>query len=425
MSENVIKLSSVKGMPDILPEQTPAWQNLENIIRQLMSSYAYDEIRMPLMERTQLFARSIGEVTDIVEKEMYTFLDRNDESITVRPEGTAGCVRACIEHTLLRNQQQQRLWYMGPMCRYERPQKGRLRQFTQLGVEVFNLPGPDIDAELLAMCARLWKLLGVDHLITLQINSIGDLESRNKYKEKLVTYFNANLDQLDEDSKRRLLSNPLRILDSKNPDMQNLINNAPILLDYIDTESTQHFAKLQQELTELGIGFTINPRLVRGLDYYNRTVFEWVTDKLGSQSAICAGGRYDNLITMLGGPQAQGVGFAMGLERIILLLEAAEFKFNKSVDGYLICVGAQAEHARLLIAERIRDLLPNFCLQTSIGGGNFGSLLKKADKSGAQFALIIGDDEIANDKVSIKFLRADKPQQTIALEEIYKILGDM
>ncbi|HSX19769.1 MAG TPA: histidine--tRNA ligase, partial [Gammaproteobacteria bacterium] len=371
------------------------------------------------------FARSIGEVTDIVEKEMYTFLDRNDESITVRPEGTAGVVRACVEHALLRNQQQQRVWYMGPMCRYERPQKGRFRQFTQLGVEAFNLPGPDIDVELLAMCARLWKMLRVDHLITLQINSIGDLQSRNNYKQDLLVYLNKHVNHLDEDSKRRLHSNPLRILDSKNPDMQTLIANAPILLDYIDDEAKQHFAQLQVELTELGIDFTINPRLVRGLDYYNRTVFEWVTDKLGSQSAVCAGGRYDTLVETLGGPSVPAVGFAMGLERILLLLEAANLEFTNTVDGFLMCIGEEAERARLLAAERIRNLVPNFSLLTSMGSGNFSNLFKKADKSGAKVALIIGADEVANDTVSIKFLRSDRPQQTIALEEIHTILGDI
>lgn len=425
MSDNGNKLSAVKGMPDLLPDQSPVWQHLEKNIRQLMQSYAYEEMRMPILERTNLFARSIGEVTDIVEKEMYTFLDRNGDSLTVRPEGTAGCVRACIEHALLRNQQPQKLWYMGPMCRYERPQKGRLRQFTQLGVEAFNFPGPDIDVELLAMCARLWKMLRLDHVITLQINSIGDMQSRNAYKEQLVTYFSAHNAELDEDSKRRLTSNPLRILDSKNPDMQNLIANAPVLLDYIDAESKEHFAQLQRELTELGISFTINPRLVRGLDYYNRTVFEWVTDQLGSQSAVCAGGRYDNLVTQLGGPAAQGVGFAIGLERIVLLLEATQQSFTRQVDGFLMCVGTAAEQARLLTAERLRNLLPNFCLQTNMGSGSFGGLMKKADKSGARVAFIIGDDEVANDTVTVKFLRGAHPQQTVAIEEIQTILGEM
>lgn len=425
MNKTENKITAIKGMPDVLPEQTLQWQYLENKIRNIMQAYAYSEIRMPLLERTNLFARSIGEVTDIVEKEMYTFLDKNSESLTLRPEGTAGCVRACIEHSLLRNQQQQRLWYMGPMCRYERPQKGRLRQFTQLGVEAFNLPGPDVDAELLAICSRLWHELKVQDLVNLQINSIGDLSSRNAYKNELLQYLNDNINALDEDSKRRLHSNPLRILDSKNEDMQALIANAPILLDYIDAESKEHFAKLQELLIQLNINFTINPRLVRGLDYYNRTVFEWVTDKLGSQSAVCAGGRYDNLVSMLGGPQSYGVGFAIGLERVLLLLEAASLQVQKSIDGYLMCIGDNAEKKRLLIAEELRTLLPNFSLETNMTGGSFANLFKKADKSGAKVALIVGDDEVQNNTISIKFLRTEGMQQTVAMNDVQSILGDL
>jgi histidyl-tRNA synthetase len=425
MIDTDVKLSAVKGMPDILPAQIAVWQFLEKTIRALLMNYAYKEIRTPIFERTQLFARSIGEVTDIVEKEMYTFLDRNDESITIRPEGTAGCVRACIEHSLLRNQQQQKLWYLGPMCRYERPQKGRFRQFTQLGVEAFNLYGPDIEAEQISLCYRLWRLLGVDHLIILQINSIGNLASRDKYKQVLVEYFNANIAQLDEDSQRRLHTNPLRVLDSKNPEMQDLLAKAPVLLDYLDVESLQHFQELQQYLQDLGIKFAINPRLVRGLDYYNRTVYEWVTDQLGSQSAVCAGGRYDNLVANLGGPDAPGVGFAIGLERLILLLEVAQRQFVDNLDGYLLCVGVEAESKRLFIAERLRDLLPNFSLQTHMGSGSFGSLLKKADKSGAKVALIVGDEEIANSSISIKFLRQDLAQQTVLLDDVQQVLGDI
>lgn len=422
---NDAKINGIKGMPDILPDQTPAWQHLEATIRNLMQVYAYQEIRMPLLERTPLFARSIGEVTDIVEKEMYTFLDKNTESLTIRPEGTAGCVRACVEHALLRNQHVQKLWYMGPMCRYERPQKGRLRQFTQLGIEAFNLPGPDIDVELLAMCARLWRMLKIDHLITLQINSIGDLDSRNRYKGDLVEYFTTHHAQLDEDSKRRLQSNPLRILDSKNPDMQELLHNAPTLLEYIDAKSKQHFADLQSALNDLGIAYTINPRLVRGLDYYNRTVFEWVSDHLGSQSAVCAGGRYDNLVAMLGGPQSFGVGFAIGLERILLLLEGAGLEFAHKVDGYLMCVGDAPCEQTLTIAERIRNLLPNFALSTGMSTGNFTNLLKKADKSGAKVALIVGEEELANATITIKYLRDEHAQHTVALQDIETTLGDI
>lgn len=420
------EIVAVKGMPDVLPAQVTAWQRLESVIRSLMHNYAYEEIRMPLVERTQLFKRSIGEVTDIVEKEMFTFADQNADSITLRPEGTAGCVRACMEHALLRNQQQQKLWYMGPMFRYERPQKGRYRQFNQFGIEAFNLPGPDIDVEQLAICARLWKMLQIDHLLVLQINSIGDLQSRNNYKQKLVEYFTANVSKLDEDSKRRLHTNPLRILDSKNPEMQQLIADAPVLLDYIDAESREHFTKLQQQLNALGIKFTINPRLVRGLDYYNRTVFEWVTDQLGAQSAVCAGGRYDNLVSMLGGPETYGVGFAMGLERILLLLEVAQKNFSDTIDGYLMCIGEQAERARLNIAERIRDQLPNFALYTNMSnGGSFGNLFKKADKSGAKVALIVGDDEANNNTISIKYLRTERAQQTVSIDEMQQILGDI
>lgn len=425
MSEEVQKILAVKGMHDVLPEQIAAWQYVEQNIRMLMASYAYTEIRMPIMERTQLFKRSIGEVTDIVGKEMYTFLDQNGESISMRPEGTAGCVRACIEHSLLRNQQQQKLWYMGPMFRYETPQKGRYRQFYQLGVEAFNLSGPDIDAEQIAMCARLWTKLKIDSMVSLQVNSLGDAASRIAHKKKLVTYFAANINLLDEDSKRRLTSNPLRILDSKNSEMQDLIAKAPILLDYLDAASKQHFEELQGHLTKLGVNFTINPRLVRGLDYYNRTVFEWVTDKLGSQAAVCAGGRYDSLVEQLGGQSSQGVGFALGVERILLLLEAAQQSFKSKLDGYLICIGSAAENQRLYLAENLRNALPNFTLHTYMGTGSFKTLFQKADKSGARVALIIGDDEMASNTVSIKFLREDRPQQTVAMDQIYSALGDL
>lgn len=419
------KILAVKGMPDVLPEQVFAWQHLEACIRDLMANYAYNEIRLPLLERTPLFKRSIGEVTDIVEKEMFTFADQNGDNLTLRPEGTAGCVRACIEHTLLRNQQQQKLWYMGPMFRYERPQKGRYRQFYQLGVESFNIAGPDIDAEQLALCARLWNKLGIADLVNLQINSLGDNKSRSVYKQQLVSYFQDNVNILDEDSKRRLTSNPLRILDSKNPEMQQLLTNAPVLLDYLDAESAEHFAGLQELLNKLNIKFTINPRIVRGLDYYNRTVYEWVSDKLGSQSAVCAGGRYDNLVAMLGGPETPAVGFAMGLERILLLLEHAQQNFTPKLDVYLICMGQAAYEQRLIIAEQLRNLSPNLALTTHFGVGNFNNLFKKADKSFAKVALIIGDDELVNNTVSVKFLREDRPQQTVAMAAIKTLLGDL
>jgi histidyl-tRNA synthetase len=419
------KLNAVKGMPDVLPELTPAWRHVEQTVRQLMSTYAYTEIRTPLLERTSLFKRSIGEVTDIVEKEMFTFPDQNGDNLSMRPEGTASTVRACIEHSLLRNQQQQKLWYMGPMFRYERPQKGRFRQFNQLGVEAFNLPGPDVDAEQLALCARLWRILGVESMLSLEINSLGDNNSRSTYKQKLVDYFNKNVNLLDEDSKRRLTTNPLRILDSKNPEMQSLIANAPVLTDYLDQDSKEHFLGLQQHLDLLGIKYTINPRIVRGLDYYNRTVYEWVSDSLGAQSAVCAGGRYDSLVGQLGGPETPAVGFALGIERLLLLLEAAEQKFENQADGYLICIGEEAEKYRLALAEQLRNSLPNFSLITHMGTGSFSSLFKKADKSAAKVALIIGEEEMKNDTVGVKFLRIDRPQQTVALKSISTVLGDL
>ncbi len=419
------KILAVKGMQDILPEQIAAWQYFEQTIRKVMHNYAYSEIRLPLLERTQLFKRSIGEVTDIVEKEMFTFPDQNGDSLTLRPEGTAGCVRSCVEHSLLRNQQQHKFWYMGPMFRYERPQKGRYRQFNQLGVEAFNLAGPDVDAEQIAMCARLWQSLGLSHLISLQINSLGDSVSRAKYKQQLVAYFSANVQQLDEDCKRRLTTNPLRILDSKNPELQDLIAQAPRLLDYLDIESADHFSALQQELTSLGIKFTINPRLVRGLDYYNRTVYEWVTDKLGSQSAVCAGGRYDSLAETIGGPATPAVGFALGIERIILLLETTQLEFKPKLDGFLICLGDAAEQQRLILTERLRDQLPNLAITTQLGTAPFGNMFKKADKSGAAVAFIIGDEELAAGTVGVKYLRADRPQETVNISALDKILGDI
>jgi histidyl-tRNA synthetase len=418
------KITAVKGMPDILPEHSPAWQHLEMQIRQLMSNYAYAEIRTPALERTQLFKRSIGEVTDIVEKEMFTFPDQNGDNLTLRPEGTAGCARACIEYSLLRNQQQQKLWYIGSMFRYEKPQKGRYRQFSQLGVEAFNMPGPDIDAEQLSMCSRLWQRLGIDSMLNLQINSLGDSASRNLYKNNLVTYFSDHAAHLDEDSKRRLVTNPMRILDSKNPEMQEMISRAPILTDYLDSESAEHFMGLQQHLVSLGIKFSINPRLVRGLDYYNRTVYEWVSDQLGSQSAVCAGGRYDTLVSQLGGPETPAVGFAVGLERILLLLEVAQQSFAQHVDGYLACIGDKALPQKLVIAEKIRERLPKFNLVSHLGSSTFNSILKKAVKSGAKVMLIVGDEGIFNDTVDIKFLRDDRPQQTVAMDAINTILGD-
>ncbi len=419
------KLQAIKGMPDILPDAISSWQHVESVIRGIMHSYTYSEIRMPTLEKTSLFSRSIGEVTDIVEKEMYTFLDRNDESLTMRPEGTAGCVRACIEHAMLRNQQQQKLWYMGSMYRYERPQKGRLRQFNQLGVEAFNFIGPEIEAELLRISAQLWEQLGIAGDVRLEINCLGELASRNIYKEQLVEYLQENITKLDEDSKRRLGTNPLRILDSKNPDMQELIAKAPVLLDFIDDKSKNNFLQLQEILNLLGIEYIVNPRLVRGLDYYNGTVFEWTSDKLGAQSAVCAGGRYDNLVTMLGGPDSSAVGFAIGLERLLLLLEPETISYTNAPDCYLICLGERAGQQALRIADVLRKKMPQLAFHQHMGSGNFSNVLKKADKIGAKVALVIGDDEIANDTVTVKFLRGAGKQVTVKIGEIKEVLREI
>jgi len=410
------KLKAVKGMPDILPENIAGWQYVEGCLREIMSRYAYTELRTPILEKTQLFKRSIGEVTDIVEKEMYTFDDQNGESITLRPEGTAGCVRSCVENSLLRNQQQQKLWYMGPMFRYERPQKGRYRQFHQLGVEAFNFAGPDVDAEQVAMIARLWKRLDLQDSISLEINSLGDSASREKYKQELVNYFTANKDKLDEDSQRRLVSNPLRILDSKNPDMQDLLDGAPVLTEFLDAESAEHFELFKQYLTELGIPFKINPRLVRGLDYYNRTVYEWVTDKLGSQSAVCAGGRFDSLVENLGGPAAPAVGFAIGLERILMLLEGKEY--SPAFEVFFINAGSDADKSKgVSYAEQIRDKLS--VVRMHMGAGSYKSQEKKAIKAGADI-IVAQNDGVMTLKLPGAAPQELKVEQIIAqLEEFY------
>jgi histidyl-tRNA synthetase len=355
---------------------------------------------------------------------MYTFADRNGDSLTLRPEGTAGCLRACLEHGLLHNQVH-RLWYSGPMFRHERPQKGRYRQFVQLGVETYGMPGPDIDTEILLLSERLWQRLGIREHLELQINSLGTTEERLLYREKLVEYFSSYSDLLDEDSQRRLISNPLRILDSKNPQIQELVVNAPMLMDYLGEESKVHFSNLTRTLDELNISYTINPRLVRGLDYYSKTVFEWVTDQLGAQGTVCAGGRYDSLINQLGGKPNYAVGFAMGMERLLALLEESNRLVDQpTVDAYLIVVGDKAEKAGILIAEKFRNALPKLKLQLHCGGGSFKSQFKKADKSGAEFALILGDDEVANDKISVKPLRTKKDQQLMIHQEAISLLQE-
>ncbi|MDE1460501.1 histidine--tRNA ligase [Spartinivicinus poritis] len=413
------KLQAIRGMNDILPAESSSWQYVEQIIRQLQAAYGYHEIRTPIVESTDLFKRSIGEVTDIVEKEMYTFEDRNGDSLTLRPEGTASCVRAAIEHGLIFNQIQ-RMWYMGPMFRHERPQKGRYRQFHQLGVEAFGLQGPDIDAELIIMTARLWQMLGIDDVVRLEINSLGTTESRVRYREALVEYLNQYKDQLDEDSVRRLSSNPLRILDSKDPQTQAVLKGAPVLTEFLDETSKAHFDQLLAILDQAKIGYQINPKLVRGLDYYCDTVFEWITDELGAQGTVCAGGRYDGLVTQLGGKSTPAVGFAMGLERLILMLESLDkipATAKQQVDAALLGVGDVTGYS-LMIAEKIRSALPTLRLQTQCGRSSFKSLMKRADKSGAAVALIIGESEQEQQQVTIKWLREDKPQQTLGFDQL-------
>jgi len=417
------QIQSVKGMNDCLPSETPVWQYLESCLRDVTKVYGYQEIRMPMVEKTELFCRSIGEVTDIVEKEMYTFVDKGEESLTLRPEGTASCVRAGIQNGLLYNQQQ-RLWYMGPMFRRERPQKGRYRQFYQFGVETFGINGPDIDAEVIALSARLWNTIGLTN-VELQINSLGSNAAREAYKVKLVEYFNQHLNELDEDSQRRLNSNPLRILDSKNPALKELNHNAPKLLDHLDDESRLHFDGLCEKLDALNIDYVINPKLVRGLDYYNRSVFEWVTKELGSQGTICAGGRYDGLVEQLAGQATPGFGFAMGLERIILLLKqqsALEDKLSTKIDVYLCTLGSIAENAGLVLAEKLRNEYPKLKLQLHCGGGNFKKQLKKADKSEAAIALILGEDEVEKNQITVKYLREKKEQISVALIDLKPIV---
>lgn len=417
------KIQAIRGMNDLLPSESPSWQYLEATVADVLQRYGYQEIRFPILEQTELFKRSIGEVTDIVEKEMYTFDDRNGESVTMRPEGTASCVRACEQNALLHNQVQ-RLWYQGPMFRYERPQKGRLRQFHQIGVETFGMASPDIDVEMLLITARLWRELGISDAVTLQLNSLGTNESRAQYRAALVEYLSARREQLDEDSQRRLASNPLRILDSKTPDTQALLDGAPSLLEFLDEESRIHFEQLQTLLDAAGVRYEINPRLVRGLDYYSKTVFEWVTDKLGAQGTVCAGGRYDGLVEQLGGKPTPAVGFAMGMERLVLLLQELEVipeDVNQQVDVYLVAVG-DVGAAAVQLGEKLRDELPYLRLMTHCGGGSFKSQMKKADKSGAGVALILGEDEAQQGQVTIKHLREEKEQQTLPVVEAISLL---
>jgi len=417
------KLQAIRGMTDILPQETGRWQFVERKIAEILNNYGYQEIRMPILEKTELFARSIGEHTDIVAKEMYSFEDRNGDSLTLRPEGTASCVRAGLEHGLFHNQTQ-KLWYMGPMFRRERPQKGRQRQFHQIGVEAFGFAGPDIDAELIMLSARLWRELGLKDMC-LQLNSLGTAQARAGYREILIDYFLQHEKQLDEDSQRRLHTNPLRILDSKNPDMQELINAAPVMKDHLDEESRLHFEQLLHILNEVGIEYEINPRLVRGLDYYGQTVFEWLTDQLGAQGTVCAGGRYNGLTENFGGKPVPAFGFALGMERLMALIKINGCDIElQPLHAYLILSAEDGVTAAgMKLAENLRNQLPQLRLMTHCGGGSFKNQFKRADKSGALFGLILGSDEVKNQTVGFKSLRDKSEQETVSWSDIGDILS--
>ncbi len=418
-----MKPRPVKGMNDVLPEVSGTWRYVETLVRDIVESYGYAEIRLPILEQTELFARSIGEVTDIVEKEMYSFEDRNGESVTMRPEATAGMVRAGITNGLFHNQRQ-KLWTMGPMFRYEKPQKGRYRQFYQFDVEAVGYDGPDVDAELIVMCARMWQAMNLERL-RLEINSLGTSEVRSRYREMLVEYFSGVKSQLDEDSIRRLEPNPLRILDSKNPEMQAVIAAAPVMVDYLDAESAEHFQGLKELLDAAGVSYTVNPRLVRGLDYYSRTVFEWVTDALGSQGAVCAGGRYDGLVEKLGGRPTPAIGWAMGIERLVALFEACGNEAPvPAADVYMVAVGDGALEKAFGLAEELRDRIAGVRVEVNLGGGSFKSQLKRADRSNAEYALILGEQELADGRIGLKPLRSTEDQSSIALSELAETLAE-
>jgi len=415
------KPQTVRGMNDILPDVAHTWEYLESEVEAIVESYGYRQVRLPLLEHTELFRRSIGEVTDIVEKEMYTFDDRNGDSLTLRPEATASMVRAGMTHGLFHNQKQ-KLWTTGPMFRREKPQAGRYRQFYQFDVEAMGYDGPDVDAELIIMSARMWQRLGIDK-ISLEINSLGTPESRARYREVLVDYFSGVKNQLDEDSIRRLEQNPLRILDSKNPDMRDVVQAAPVMLDYLDEESQEHFAELKKLLTAAGVEFVVNPRLVRGLDYYSRTVFEWVTDALGSQGAVCSGGRYDGLVEKLGGRATPAVGWAMGIERFVALFEACGGKAPESrPDVYIAALGDGTALRAFALAEELRDRVEGIRVDMNLGGGSFKAQMKRADKSAATYALILGEQELSEGRIGLKPLRTDDEQESIALSDLASVL---
>lgn len=413
---------SVRGMVDILPEDSFLWQQLEGVMAAVLQQYGYQEIRLPIIETTQLFSRSIGEVTDIVEKEMYTFADRNDESLSLRPEGTAGCVRAVVQHNL--QQTVQKLWYQGPMFRYERPQKGRQRQFHQLGVEGFGVASPDLDAELILLSNALWRGLGVQDLLTLEINSIGSPHSRALFREALVAFLSDHRDGLDDDSQRRLVTNPLRILDSKNAATQALLADAPSLSDFIDDESRNDFAALLAMLTAAGQPYVVNERLVRGLDYYNKTVFEWTTDALGAQGTVCGGGRYDGLVAQFGGRDTPAAGFAIGLERLVLLIKGLDTHAAPQADIYVVTADTQSQLHALPRVEALRRALPNKVIQAHLGGGSFKSQFKRADRSGAQYALVYGESEQASESVTLKPLRSQGEQITLPDNQLAAFLAE-
>ena len=410
-------------MNDILPEVSATWRYVEGVVQEVIESYGYREIRLPILEYTEVFSRALGDVTDIVEKEMYTFRDRNDESLTMRPEATAGMVRAGITNGLFHNQRQ-KLWTLGPMFRYEKPQKGRYRQFHQFDVEAMGYAGPDIDAELMMMCACMWEKLGLERL-RLEINTLGSLESRARYRKELVSYFSAVKSQLDEDSIRRLGKNPLRILDSKNPEMQEIVAAAPVMVDHLDETSAAHFEALKANLDAAGISYEVNPRLVRGLDYYNLTVFEWITDALGSQGTVCAGGRYDGLVEKLGGRPTTAIGWAMGVERLVSLYEACGGKAgNASSDVYVVAVGDEALRKGMLVSETLRRRMPSIRVELNLGGGSFKSQLKRADRSGASLAVILGEDEVARGEAGLKPLRTSEEQSSVALDDLAERLAE-
>ena len=418
------QLQAIRGMNDILPEQTPVWQYLEQQVRSVLTTYGYQEVRIPIVEHSALFSRGIGSGTDIVEKEMYTFDDRNGEKLSLRPEATAGVVRAGIEHGMFYNQVQ-RLWACGPMFRYERPQKGRYRQFHQVSVEAYGMTGPDIDAEMIMMTARFWQRLGLSEHVVLELNTLGTLEARSRYRAALIEYLADYETQLDEDSRRRLTINPLRILDSKDPATRKIVTGAPSLSDYLDDESREHFAQLRQILDDAGIAYKVNPTLVRGLDYYGKTVFEWVTQSLGAQGTVCAGGRYDTLVELLGGRPAPAVGFAMGLERLVLMLETLQLvpeHVSNNVDVAVVAVGEGVAHKVLPVVEHLRDALPSLKILMNCGGGGFKTQMKRADRSGAAYALILGEDELSAGMVTIKPLRTNDEQQQLPLADVASFL---